>query len=279
MKVYDENKKVVDVPDNLTESQKSGVDYFRSKGKRYFLKDGGCVSYNEHTRILKAEEGTTAKYIYESKHLDPEFISPAAPVFEVPELPTTTAQSTESGYQPVPTTGWWDEIPKFTSSQEVMQKMTRTALGVDPESLVSNPNKFTNWKDFRDYMYAALKKKGVSDEAAKLMTAQMGQESGHGKFVVGNYNYSNITAGSSWKGATKQKGSNPRHFRHYGSAEEALSDYLNFNRSLYDVQLNDSAQALMDKWLGHNSGNRAWNGKDNQEYKNRILQVYKMYWG
>lgn len=96
-------------------------------------------------------------------------------------------------------------------------------------------------------------------------------ESNYGKSPSGNFNYGNITVGSSWKGEVytgpdkDAKGNKiTQKFRSYGSMEEGIDDFLSLLEKGYDVQKDDSAQSIMDKVMGNNN---AWGLKYAQDPK------------
>lgn len=134
--------------------------------------------------------------------------------------------------------------------QQVGEEMQRGASGASQTSSVQqltpgsietdSKGRFNSKDDFIKGMWplaqAASKSLGGVDPNALL--TQWGVESGWGKHVSGDFNYFGIKADSSWKGAktnamtnefidgNKQRMQQP--FRSYGSAEEAVGDYVSF---------------------------------------------------
>lgn len=162
-----------------------------------------------------------------------------------------------------------------TSSTEGSTTRQQTASSTGRSSI----GRFTDaWQKFRDTLYNILRNRGYSEDTSKVMVAQMGQESGHGQYLTGDYNYSNITRGSNWTGRTTKVGTNPNIFRSYDNLEQAIDDYLALNKA-YGINENTSKDEVLQRWLGHNDKKLAWNGKDNTAYKKKIDAVYKMYWG
>lgn len=100
-------------------------------------------------------------------------------------------------------------------------------------------------------LWAAYKRQGCSDTLARNLVGQDALETGWGKKTVGDYNYGNIKAGSSWKGTTKsaydkREGSNDA-YRSYSSIDEYAADKVRLIRNRYHVTDNDSPAEFAQK--------------------------------
>ena len=100
-------------------------------------------------------------------------------------------------------------------------------------------------------LWAAYKRQGCSDTLARNLVGQDALETGWGRSTVGDYNYGNIKAGGSWKGATKsaydkREGSNDA-YRSYNSIDEYAADKVRLIRNKYHVTNEDSPSVFAQK--------------------------------
>lgn len=127
----------------------------------------------------------------------------------------------------------------------------------------------------------AYKKAGITNpEALKYLLAQDALESGWGKSAQGNYNFGNLTTGSSWKGdyvqgRDKDANGNPisQKFRSYNSMDEYALDKVNFLTRLYDFNQNDNFQTFVSKLTGNNKGKRRY--AEARNYGESLTKVFQ----
>lgn len=126
----------------------------------------------------------------------------------------------------------------------------------------------------------AYKKAGITnDNALKMLIAQDALESAWGKSAQGNFNYGNLTPGSSWKGAVvngrdkDSKGNSiSAKFRSYNSIDEYAADKVQFLQKLYDFNQEDSIQQFANKLQGGNKGKRRYAASPT--YISAIINTY-----
>lgn len=144
--------------------------------------------------------------------------------------------------------------------------------GMQQDSSASStvPSKMSK-STWRTELTAAYKRAGCNDNYAKYLVAQDALESGWGQKPVGDYNYGNIKAGKSWKGATKsaydkvEKSTDP--YRSYKSIDEYVADKVRLLRDRYHMTGNESAEEFADKLVaGHYA---------TAQYKAPILKMIK----
>lgn len=244
----------------------AAIDRFGSQ----MAKNGGTLN---HTNVFQ----TGGKVYFDSK--DDDYENPESTDPRKKDDETDNNNSDDNSE--VTFDNWWEKYINPTvgiqsEEQRSQNEYTRQSSSEEQDSSSTEFSTDGSWADFRDQIYDRLTKLGISDEVAKTMTAQMGLETGHGKHIVGDYNYGNITKGN-WTGKTKKVSSNPREFRSYDNIDQGLTDYIKLNEA-YDIQSGDSKDQVYSKWLGNNGRGLAWNGKNNQEYKKAIDKVYNMYW-
>lgn len=128
-------------------------------------------------------------------------------------------------------------------------------------------------------MTNTYKKYGLKDNAIKNLLAKNALESGWGKFAQGNYNFGNITIGSSWKGdyvkgSDKDANGKPisQKFRVYSSIDDYVKDEIQFLTKLYDFNQDDSFDVFINKLQGGNKGKRFY--AQATDYANRVKSVY-----
>ena len=251
---------------------------FAENARKWKHQDGGVMQFlnewfdnilEKQNVFFNAKENKFEEIVPEVKEAERKSFTP---------LISLDAADPEEQYD----NSWMTELQQqlSRSSQEgsaLRQQTTRQYTA--PSTGRSSVGQFNNsWQEFRDTLYNIFRNRGYSEDTSKVMVAQMGQESGHGQYLTGDYNYSNITRGSNWTGRTTKVGTNPNIFRSYDNLEQAIDDYLALNKA-YGINENTSKDEVLQRWLGHNDKKLAWNGKDNMAYKNKINAVYKMYWG
>lgn len=138
---------------------------------------------------------------------------------------------------------------------------------------------YNNGDDWANDLINAYRKAGLNDNAIKNLLAKNALESGWGKYTQGNYNFGNITTGSSWKGNYVQgsdhdsKGNKiSQKFRSYNSIDEYVEDEIQFLTRLYDFNQNDDFDTFIGKLQGNNSGKRRY--AEDKQYSTKVKQVY-----
>ena len=114
-------------------------------------------------------------------------------------------------------------------------------------------------------MTAAYKRQGLNDNAIKNLIAKNALESGWGRSAQGDYNFGNITTGSSWTGRFVQGKDHDANgkkisqkFRAYDSMDDYIKDEIQFLTKLYDFNQDDNFDTFIDKLQGNNSGKRRY---------------------
>ena len=128
-------------------------------------------------------------------------------------------------------------------------------------------------------MTAAYKRQGLNDNAIKNLIAKNALESGWGRSAQGDYNFGNITTGSSWTGRFVQGKDHDANgkkisqkFRAYDSMDDYIKDEIQFLTKLYDFNQDDNFDTFIDKLQGNNSGKRRY--AEDKQYSNKVKQVY-----
>ena len=128
-------------------------------------------------------------------------------------------------------------------------------------------------------MTASYKRAGLSDNAIKNLIAKNALESGWGKSAQGDYNFGNITTGSSWTGRFVQGKDHDANgkkisqkFRAYDSMDDYVKDEIQFLTKLYDFNQDDDFDTFIDKLQGNNSGKRRY--AEDKQYSSKVKQVY-----
>lgn len=108
-------------------------------------------------------------------------------------------------------------------------------------------------------LYQAYINAGASKSLAHTLIAQDAIETAWGKKTVGNYNYGNIHAGSSWRGAVvnandRDAAGNPYRigFRSYNNMNEYVADKLSLLTRLYGITNTDTPAIVKAKLEGAN---------------------------
>lgn len=128
-------------------------------------------------------------------------------------------------------------------------------------------------------MTAAYKRAGLSDNAIKNLIAKNSLESAWGTSAQGDYNFGNITTGSSWTGRFVQGKDHDANgkkisqkFRAYDSMDDYVKDEIQFLTKLYDFNQDDDFDTFIDKLQGNNSGKRRY--AEDKQYSSKVKQVY-----
>lgn len=130
----------------------------------------------------------------------------------------------------------------------------------------------------------ALNKYNITPQGRRAILAQMGHESGWGKKNQAQYNYGNITAGSSWTGKVMEKGTdvdakgNPitQTWRVYDSPEHYTDDYMQFIKRLYPKayeELYDTNFNIDEFSEGLVGGKRKY--AESPTYKKDLRKIYE----
>ena len=131
-------------------------------------------------------------------------------------------------------------------------------------------------------MTASYKRAGLNDNAIKNLIAKNALESGWGKSAQGDYNFGNITTGSSWTGRFVQGKDHDANgkkisqkFRAYDSMDDYVKDEIQFLTKLYDFDQNDDLSTFLNKLQGGNKGKRKY--AEEPSYKNKVKQIFNKY--
>ena len=131
-------------------------------------------------------------------------------------------------------------------------------------------------------MTASYKRAGLNDNAIKNLIAKNALESGWGKSAQGDYNFGNITTGSSWTGRFVQGKDHDANgkkisqkFRAYDSMDDYVKDEIQFLTKLYDFDQNDDLSTFLNKLQGGNKGKRKY--AEDPSYKNKVKQIFNKY--
>lgn len=126
---------------------------------------------------------------------------------------------------------------------------------------------------------AAYKRAGLNDNAIKNLIAKNALESGWGRSAQGDYNFGNITTGSSWTGKFVQGKDHDANgkkisqkFRVYNSLDDFVKDEIQFLTRLYDFNQNDDFDTFIGKLQGNNTGKRRY--AEDKQYPSKVKQVY-----
>ena len=154
----------------------------------------------------------------------------------------------------------------------------------DSSSTINNSNTWSSPYNTRrnqwiSDMTASYKRAGLNDNAIKNLIAKNALESGWGKSAQGDYNFGNITTGSSWTGRFVQGKDHDangkkisQRFRAYDSIDDYVKDEVQFLTKLYDFNQDDDFDTFIDKLQGNNSGKRRY--AEDKQYSNKVKQVY-----
>ena len=228
------------------------------------FKFGGKLNYLQYQKMLNG--GQINKYAiggisFKSATIDKTKYGNTDDFYE-------QSQSTKKGQKEDIDTGWEDIIDgdyDVTSNSSKSQKNGKV-------SNFSGDN-----ADFVKELSDAYSSAGITNpEVQKVLIGQDALETGWGKHMAGNYNYGNITAGSSWKGNTtvrkdNQNGKNYT-FRSYNSTQEYIQDKIRLLTKNYDITNNDSAEQVIAKLNGQNHNNYKY--AEASHYKPALQKMY-----
>ena len=176
-----------------------------------------------------------------------------------------------------------------TSEPEVESTSWRVAGYTKPEINSTNitPTSSSRWvspyKNDRNKwisdMTAAYKRAGLNDKAVKNLIAKNALESSWGTSAQGDFNFGNITTGSSWGGRFVNGGDHDANgdnisqkFRAYNSLDDFVSDEIQFLTRLYDFKADDDFDTFIGKLQGNNSGKRRYAA--DKSYSQKVKRVY-----
>lgn len=173
-----------------------------------------------------------------------------------------------------------ERAKEVVSSKEIAEDFESTNWSVPkPESVKwKNPYKNNNAGWIND-MTTAYKKAGLSDNAIKNLIAKNALESGWGNSVQGDFNFGNITTGSSWKGRFVQgndKDGNGKKisqkFRAYNSIDDYVKDEIQLLTDSYDFNQDDDFTTFTNKLTGQNSKKKRY--AEDKDYATKLMGVY-----
>lgn len=155
-----------------------------------------------------------------------------------------------------------DEIQEY---QNFLGQDTSYQVRVSNTELQQRNGRYSNKQQWVDDLTSAYKRAGLNDNAIKNLIAKNSLESAWGRSIAGDYNYGNITTGSSWtgnyrEGRDKDSEGNPitQRFRSYNDIDEYVQDEIQFLTRLYDFDQDDDISTFTRKLLGKNSGKRRY---------------------
>lgn len=168
---------------------------------------------------------------------------------------STTKQSTTPTKQP---TVKWEWTYSGGSSQSPTQ---RRPIAYSKDNWISN-------------MMAAYRNAGISGDSIRYLIAKNALESNYGTAVIGDYNYGNITKGSSWTGETKKMDINGQQvqFRSYANLDDYIKDELSLLRRLYDFKASDDIDTFLRKLQGRNQGRYQY--AEDSKYIQKVKETY-----
>ena len=126
-------------------------------------------------------------------------------------------------------------------------------------------------------MVKAYREYGLSDNAIKNLIAKNALESGWGSIAQGQYNFGNITPGSTWTGnyvEGSDKDANGKKisqkFRSYDNINDYVNDEIDFLTRLYNFNQNDDINTFLSKLV---DGKRKY--AQAKDYKPVVSNIYK----
>lgn len=249
------------------------------------------VTKNKNGGIIKGEEGLNISTI----KIDPSIFTS----WNAIKLPEIKIKNEEDGsglsdyllkdfnsffYTPPVKTKSKEEENNVNDEGEIDKvKNTQSEQQFTSENKVKSSNTYyyNNKEKWISDLTEAYKKAGITNpEALKYLLAQDALESGWGKSAQGNYNFGNLTTGSSWKGnyvqgRDKDAAGNPisQKFRSYNNIDEYALDKVNFLTQLYDFNQNDNFQTFVSKLTGNNKGKRKY--AEARNYGESLTKVFQ----
>ena len=184
-------------------------------------------------------------------------------------------------------TSFTDNLSKSIILQDNKKEEKSTKKEVKKEKskeqpkIVSSHYIYNNKDKWASDLTESYKRAGITNqEALRYLLAQDALESGWGKSAQGNFNYGNLTTGSSWKGnyvqgRDKDSAGNPisQKFRSYNSMDEYTKDKINFLTRLYDFNQDDDFQTFISKLTGSNKGHRRY--AEARNYGESLTKVFQ----
>lgn len=202
---------------------------------------------------------------YKAVNQDPDSLT-------LPEIPTMNAEIPDIAAKVNKIKARIQESPVFQGWSSSTEKAKEDPQQSTSASSVLNnaPSKMSK-STWETELTAAYKRAGCNDTYTKYLVAQDALESGWGQKPVGDYNYGNIKAGKSWKGATKSAYDRAEHstnaYRSYNSIDEYVADKIRLLCDKYHMTGNESAEEFADKLVaGHYA---------TAQYKAPILKMIK----
>lgn len=174
-----------------------------------------------------------------------------------------------------------------TPTEEPEKTTIKWAYSTPSEGITTSVSKswYSPYSDQNKWLYdmtAAYKRAGLNDNAIKNLIAKNALESGWGRSAQGDYNFGNITTGSSWTGKFVQGKDHDANgkkisqkFRVYNSLDDFVKDEIQFLTRLYDFNQNDDFDTFIGKLQGNNTGKRKY--AEDPSYKNKVKQIFNKY--
>ena len=222
------------------------VSYKQVKGPKHSVIDTSDLSSNKYQRMLT--------YINTKNTSEKET-----------ETPVTNTDSDSDGF-----VGW-----SFDTTSKQPTTTSNISVSGSPWSSPYNTRK-NQWVSD---MTASYKRAGLNDNAIKNLIAKNALESGWGKSAQGDYNFGNITTGSSWSGRYVQGKDHDANgkkisqkFRAYDSMDDYVKDEIQFLTNLYEFNQDDDFDTFINKLQGGNSKRRRY--AEDKEYANKVRNVY-----
>lgn len=172
-----------------------------------------------------------------------------------------------------------EEKEKEEKEEELSKEEKSNNVGIS--NSIPNSYKYSSKAQWVKELSESYKRAGITNpNALKYLIAQDALESGWGKSAQGNFNFGNLTTGSSWKGdyvqgRDKDANGNPisQKFRSYNSMDEYTRDKVEFLTRLYDFNQNDNLQTFISKLTGNNKGHRRY--AEARNYGESLTKVFQ----
>lgn len=291
--VYDENNKPVKVPKDLTEDQAAGrTPFTASNGKKYYLagddKSCGSVDYvrKHNLKVAKkavdkidfAKSGEELPTFYKATLVDPAKFDSSVSSY-------LTKKSNKSSDSSNSTSNDSSNGDSYNNFHSITGNSDSGDLSYSPESVSitsrsagSAAGKVSDNASFVSNMNAAYKEAGISNpDLRRLLISQDALETDYGTKLAGDYNYGNITAGSSWTGDVaimRDNGDKVDHaFRCYDSAGNYARDKVALLTRVYHVSNSDSPEVALSKINGDNPGGYRY--ATDPQYYQKVSSVYQ----
>ena len=174
-------------------------------------------------------------------------------------------------------------IKNKKSTKEEKEELSKEekSNNVEIPNPIPNSSKYSNKAQWVKDLTESYKRAEITNPTTlKYLIAQDALESGWGRSAQGNFNYGNLTTGSSWKGnyvqgRDKDANGNPisQKFRSYNSMDEYTKDKINFLTRLYDFNQDDDFQTFISKLTGSNKGHRRY--AEARNYGESLTKVFQ----